>query len=339
MRVLEVVSDPPAVHGGMAGSTAALIRGLQQRGHEVRVNSPRKRYGEFKFSRIPLSSGRGFDIVHLHGPTPLLSDAYLLLRRDVPIVYTHHAEISFLSENVSRIYREIHHVISRRARAILVESEEYAGLFRGQNVRVIRPPVRLSVMASQSSPGPRFSRFTVLFVGQFRPYKGIDVLLAAARGLPNVEFRLVGAGYLEPRIRRWAQSCHNVQVLGTMPDHELAQTYQRAHVICIPSINTTEAFCLALVEGAVNGCVPVSTDILGVRQTLQTLAGVSVPPKSRGGLREALLRLASDESDWAEKSRRSQEAALAYCKTNSPEAYLEQHLEVFDMVSSHAAGK
>jgi glycosyltransferase involved in cell wall biosynthesis len=49
------------------------------------------------------------------------------------------------------------------------------------------------------TPGwERRERFTVLFVGKLIPLQGVETVLAAARAVPDIPFRLVGSGQLDP---------------------------------------------------------------------------------------------------------------------------------------------
>lgn len=315
----------------MAGSTSLLIEGLRNRGHQVVVWSATKRVGEFKISTVPAKRAHAFDIVHLHGPTPMLSDAFLLLRTERPIVYTHHAEISFVSEKLSKLYRGFHRILAERAASILVESYDYAKLFPPGRARVIRPPVRDSVRIYQM-PVARFSPFTVLYVGQLRPYKGFESLLGAARRLPEVRFMIVGQGYLRNRILRSIRDLPNVEFVGEVSDVALVKLYSQAQVICIPSTNTTEAFCLALVEGAINGCVPVATELLGVRETLSLLSGFGVPARDSHTLADVIRGLTDSPERWGVASHVSQVAAQSYASNFTQDAYVDEHIRLFESI-------
>ena len=48
----------------------------------------------------------------------------------------------------------------------------------------------------------RPERFTVLFVGKLIPLQGVDVVLEAARLVPDLRFRVVGSGQLDELLRR-----------------------------------------------------------------------------------------------------------------------------------------
>jgi glycosyltransferase involved in cell wall biosynthesis len=66
---------------------------------------------------------------------------------------------------------------------------DIAVCFVGAEERLFRPGWR-----------PR-EPFTVLFVGKLIPLQGVETILAAARLVPGVSFRLVGSGQLDPLVR------------------------------------------------------------------------------------------------------------------------------------------
>jgi hypothetical protein len=73
-------------------------------------------------------------------------------------------------------------------------------------------------------------------------------------------------------------------------DDELRDLYQRAHVIVLPSVTRAEAFGLVLLEGMAAGCVPVASDLPGVREVLGRI-GFTFPPSSVNGLAMTLRAL------------------------------------------------
>jgi rhamnosyl/mannosyltransferase len=171
--------------------------------------------------------------------------------------------------------------------------------------------------------------FTVLYVGQFRPFKGIDVLVKAAMVLKDVNFVLVGDGYLKPKLMRISEGLANVKFFGRVSDGELIELYKRAHVVCLPSVNTTEAYGLVLIEGALYGCVPLATNLIGVRENISQLRGLLFEPKSHASLVEKIRMLAGDRALWVNLAERSHKAAVDYVNTYTPDYYVDRHEEIF----------
>jgi rhamnosyl/mannosyltransferase len=336
LKVLEIATNAPPYKGGVSRLVGILFEGLMSRGHSVQVLTPKTRFKELSFSSIPFQQHDGYNVIHLHGPTPFLSDLTLITNSKYPIVYTHHCEPSWISEKVSKVYRVLHRFLARRAKVIIVHSDDYARLFREVHARVevIRIPCTFKPVEVDFSQKPDV--FTVLFVGQFRPYKGIDVLLKAASALKDVDFILTGEGRLKPKYLALVKALglSNVRILNGVDDNKLIDLYRRAHVICLPSVNTSEAYGLCLLEGALYGCLPLASDLPGVRENVSNLKGLLLEPKSHVSLIEKIRMLSSDRKKWAILARSSQSAALNYASLYTPEYYVEKHEEVFrDVVS------
>jgi len=326
--------DAPPYQSGVSRLVGLLKDGLEKSGHQVTLLHPKFRVKELKFSSIPFYQySNAYDLIHLHGPTPLLSDLTLLTQCKRPIVYTHHAEVCWISGEISKLYTRFHRFLAKKAQTIIVHSNDYKKLFIGANVKVVSMPCsfkRPKKFDIEQKP----SSFTVLFVGQFRPFKGIDVLLKAASVLFNIDFVLVGDGYFKPKFMRMAEGLVNVKFLGKVNDDTLEKLYTQAHVICLPSVNTTEAYGLVLIEGALYGCVPVASDLMGVRENVSRLHGCLFKPGSHHSLAEKIRILSSKRDLWLNLADRSRRAAHNYVSMYPAEYYVRKHEEIFASVCS-----
>ena len=91
------------------------------------------------------------------------------------------------------------------------------------------------------------ARPLVLFAGRFVPRKGIDIVLAMARGLRNVDWILAGDGPLRPEN---AELPH-VRVIRGRQSAQLAELYQMADLLVLPSRG--EGFPLVVQEAMACG--------------------------------------------------------------------------------------
>jgi glycosyltransferase involved in cell wall biosynthesis len=335
MKILIAAADAPPYRGGISRLAGLLKDGLGHLGHDVVVANPNFRVGELKFSAIPFYRYSEFDLLHVHGPTPFLSDLMLLLHSKWKMVYTHHAEISYGVENVSKAYRYLHRILAKKAEAIIVHSLDYARLFSAyNNVTVVRPPCMFSRGTENCDIGSKASPFTVLFVGQLRSFKGVELLVKAASRLKNIRFIIVGNGYLRTRLLRLAGELRlkNIDFFSNVNDDELMNFYMQAHVVCLPSVNTTEAWGLVLNEGAFFGCVPLASNLIGVRENVELLKGITFRAKSCTDLVEKIETLSKDMDLWEKSSKRCRGAAIEYGKVFSSDYYVRKHVEVFSRV-------
>jgi glycosyltransferase involved in cell wall biosynthesis len=143
-----------------------------------------------------------------------------------------------------------------------------------------------------------------------RPYKGIETLLAAAAGQRWLKLTLVGQGAALASYRRLAQrlNASNARFLGHLTHSELSDQYAANDVVILPSVTRAEAFGLVLVEGMAAGCVPVASDLPGVRDVAGP-TGLVVPPRDPDALRAALRGLARDTAQLERLSAASRLAA------------------------------
>jgi rhamnosyl/mannosyltransferase len=337
LKILEIATEVPPFRGGISRLVGVLSEGLKKEGHEVALLSPQRRFKEFKFSSIPFKRYRDFDVVHLWGPTPFLSDFLLLTNKSPCLVYTHVADICWKSEFISRAYRTLHDRLAKRTSVVITLSDDYASTLkvRGlRNVEVTRPPFRFDKVdrSLASLMKSKNSKFTVLYAGQLRPFKAVDVIIRAAAEIRDVNFIIDGRGYLRFRLEQLARnlSCKNVRFVNTKGDDDLIKLYETSHVICLPSRNTTEAYGLVLLEGAMFACVPVASSLLGVRENVRQLHGFTVTPNHPELLRNVLESLVEDREKWSQCAADSYYAAHEYARRYSTSYYAKKHLEIFE---------
>ena len=314
MKILMVISEAPPVKSGIARVAGNLSRGLKAWGHRVEILSlqdiPRFERGEIRLSSMPLKlpqmreKMQEYDVIHLHGPVPTFSDVFLLsaLRNGhPPLVYTHHAPIDlrhFPFIFFAAPYNALQERLARLADHVVVTTPTY-----GQRLGHHVPQEKLSVIPwgvefeQFAAPIPRHDPFTVLFLGQIRPYKGLPVLLKAFQGLEGARLWVIGDGHRAAANRRLAAELglQNVTFWGHLPDEEMIERLQQAHVLVLPSVTRSEAFGLALLEGMAAGCVPVASHLPGVADVVGN-EGFTFPSGDDAALREILRRLQNDKA-------------------------------------------
>jgi glycosyltransferase involved in cell wall biosynthesis len=331
MRVLIVVSEAPPVVSGVSRCVDWIARGLRADGHSVDVLSSneirRWTLGEARISSFvrhwPSISQNldQYDVINLHGPAPTMSDAFLALfkARRSPhrpaLVYTHHSSIDIDGLGpLCRVYDNLTARLSSLADRVIVTSASYADIVR----RPKSPPIdvipwgidtgTVANLERMASSGP----LKVLFVGQLRPYKGVSLLIDSVARQPDIRLTIAGDGPLAAAHREEAviAGADNIVFTGRVSDEELTDLYRRHEVIVLPSTTRAEAFGLVLLEGMLAGCVPVASDLPGVRDVAGP-TGVLVPPGDGDALRDALLSLASDRQRLAALGAASRRVAMS----------------------------
>lgn len=316
MKILMVISEAPPVKSGIARVADRLSCGLKEAGHQVDILSqadvPRIERGEIRLSSMALRLPRlrqqfsQYDLVHLHGPVPTFSDVFLLaglrgLDGERPsLVYTYHAPIDLRGLPfglLAPLYNWLQARMAGLADHVVVTTPTY-----GQRLAGYVPQRKLSVIpwgveyqrfsARNTKKGP----YTVMFLGQIRPYKGLPVLLRAFQEMQGARLWIVGDGHQAQANRLLAErlGLQDVTFWGHLPDHEMIARLQQAHVLVLPSVSRLEAFGLALLEGMAAGCVPVASHLPGVADVVGN-EGFTFSPGDAHALYQILVRLRDDD--------------------------------------------
>jgi rhamnosyl/mannosyltransferase len=337
MKVLQVYKDYyPPVKGGIEGHINLLSRGLAKRGIEVEVlvssTGPKKttasdngipitRVPEFgRVASAPVNPtlpfwlkrlGKDADIVHFHFPNPTAELSCLLCRSNGRLVVTYHSDI-VRQARLAVWYGPLLSRFLRRAGAIIATSDNYLqssrilGRFRDKctviplGIDLDRFRVRAQQAAEIDAARARYGPGIVLFIGRFRHYKGLHVLI---RAMSRVEgtLLLIGTGPLQEDLRRLVRSLEledRVLFLGELSDHEVDIYLHACDLLVLPSILRSEAFGVVLLEAMACGKPVVSTE-LGTGTSFVNRheeTGLVVPPNDAVALERAVnLLLANPE--------------------------------------------
>jgi glycosyltransferase involved in cell wall biosynthesis len=249
---------------------------------------------------------RGVDIVH--APTVLAPP-----RRRRPLVATIHDAIPWthpetLTRRGVRFHRRMVERAARYADLIVVPSaaavadlEAAVPRLRGRCVTIppgVTPRLQLSgsepTAGSASVPSEAF----LLTVATLEPRKGLDVLLRALAhpDAPDLPLLVVGQrGWGDIDVaqlqRQYGLRHGRVQLLGRIPDHELAALYARATAVVVPS--RWEGFGLPVLEGMAAGRPVICTDVPALREVGGD-AVITVPVADATAIAQALAKLSGD---------------------------------------------
>ncbi len=150
----------------------------------------------------------------------------------------------------------------------------------------------------------------VLFFGLVRPYKGVDTLLQAWRGITGAELWVVGRPMIDMGPLRAAATGSVRFVDRYVPEHEVQAYFRRADVIVLP-YERTERFDQSgvLATALAFGKPVVLTDIGGFPEVAATGAGRLVAAGDADALREALQWLIDDPAARARLGQAATQAA------------------------------
>jgi rhamnosyl/mannosyltransferase len=264
-----------------------------------------------------------YDLVHLHGPVPTFSDAFLLgglrgMGRKRPhLVYTHHSPIE-LTSPVIRPFLSIYNYLQERwsnlADHVVASTHSY-----GQRLSRYVPAEKLSVIPwgvdfnKFFAPVDKNHPFTILYLGQIRPYKGLPVFLKAADHLADTRVWVIGDGHYTETCQKMASKLKipDLTFWGRVPDEKLLELIKQCHVIVLPSVTRSEAFGIALLEGMAAGLVPVASHLPGVADLIGN-EGFTFPPGNANALHQTLIRLRDDPILRVHLAQLAQQKARLY---------------------------
>jgi len=162
-------------------------------------------------------------------------------------------------------------------------------------------------------------RFTCLFVGKLIPLHGLETILAAARLAPEIRFRVVGSGQLEPIL---AAAPANVEHVPWVEYERLPDELHRAG--CALGVFGTSAKADRVIPNKAFQSLACATplvtaDTAGARELLaDSVSALLVPPGDPAALVDAVRRLAADSA----LAQRLSEGGLATYRKHASEDVL-----------------
>ncbi|NKC00878.1 MAG: glycosyltransferase [Pseudomonadales bacterium] len=260
---------------------------------------------EIASCNVSLSAIRNFkehakwaDVVHYHYPWPFADLLHFCANHKKPTVVTYHSDI-VRQRVLGMLYRPLMRSFLNATNRIVCTSPNYFATSDvlsqfAQKVEVIPIGIEREEFCAGSPDIDELGSDYFLFVGVMRYYKGLHILLDAAKDAPY-KIVLVGTGPIEADLRAQADKAglKNVVFTGRIDDATKHALYRQARAVVFPSYLRSEAFGVTLVEGAMHGVPLISTEIgSGTSHVnIHNETGLVVPPSSHVGLRRAMDRL------------------------------------------------
>lgn len=170
----------------------------------------------------------------------------------------------------------------------------------------------------------------VLFFGLLRPYKGLDTLLRAWRGIDSAQLWIVGRPRMPMAPLQASAPPGVVFVPRFVSDAEAAACFRRADVVVLPYARTERFDQSGVLAAALAFGKPVVlTDVGGFGEVAQTGAAALVAPDDADALHTALRDLLRDPARRAELATHARAAAQ---ETYSWEAAARATLAVYGQV-------
>ena len=248
------------------------------------------------------------DLIHYHFPWPFADLLQFLAASKKPYVVTYHSDI-VRQRALLHLYRPLMSRFLSSAKVILATSPNYLAsspILGGYRSRTRVIPIGLDEACYPAPDMARIARWRArlgedffLFVGVLRYYKGLHILVDAARNL-DVPIVIVGAGPIEAELKARVDSegLAHIHFLGFQTDEDKAALLELARAVVFPSSLRSEAFGISLLEGAMR-CKPLISCEIGTGTSyinIDGLTGIVTPPNDAYALYEAMKLLHSDDA-------------------------------------------
>ncbi len=283
------------------------------------------------------------DVVHYHYPWPFMDVVHFASRAKKPTVVTYHSDIIRQTRLLS-LYRPLQKRFLASVDKIVATSSNYVESSEvldqyASKVSVI--PIGLD-KTTYPQPGQeklnywckQVGKKFFLFVGVLRYYKGLHILLEAAQGL-DYPIVIVGAGPIEQELKTQARALglSNIHFLGYLPDPDKVALLMLCYGVLFPSHLRSEAFGIALLEGAMYGKPMISSEI-GTGTTYINIAndtGLVIPPSDPDALRQAMRYLWEHPQESAAMGAR---AAKRYWTHFTAEKMVRSYVDLYREIAA-----
>jgi glycosyltransferase involved in cell wall biosynthesis len=143
---------------------------------------------------------------------------------------------------------------------------------------------------------PLSTRYRIITVCRLTPWKGVDGLIEALAGLPDVGLVIVGEGPEREALEQLAEKrgvAGRVHFAGSLPRQQVAGYLQACNLFVLNS--TYEGFPHAVLEAMAAGVPVVAADAGGTGEVVEDgVTGRLVPPQDTTALRQAITELMAD---------------------------------------------
>lgn len=262
----------------------------------------------FSFSAISLFKklASETDIIHFHFPFPFMDILHFFVNYTKPTIVSYHSDI-IKQKFIMKIYKPLMHWFLKDVSHIVASSPNYVASSKVLNR--YKPKVSVIPFGLNRSLYPivnknkeaewkkKIGNKFFLFIGAFRYYKGLYVLIEAAR-ITKYPVVLMGTGSEEAKIKKYSTDLglSNVYFLGALPDEDKVTLLSACYSVILPSYLRSEAFGITLLEGAMYGKALITCEI-GTGTTYVNIhreTGMVITPFNPEDLADAMYQLWKD---------------------------------------------
>jgi len=258
-----------------------------------------------------------YDMIHFHGPFPLVGD--VVLNNDIMFIFTYHYDVELRNavlNSIAKVYG--HSLLSetlRKAKIVtasskyFIDESPYLKRF-SYKVKVLPLGVDTNLLSPTFKYDPQ-----IIFIGRIIPEKGIDVLIKAFELLSpsNPELRLFIIGkpvdikyWMRLKQYVWRKGLiGKVIFTGYLPKDKLLEKLMSASALVLPSLTKLDSFGIVLLEASSLAIPIIACNIVpGARELIEKAQnGILVPPNNHHALAEAITKLLENPIEYGIRGR------------------------------------
>lgn len=332
-----IVSDALPERNGVGAYYKDLLDQLSERGYQTTslFPNPNKRQllkfplpGDatqtiylpsiLRFRRTMRSIRPRAIVVATPGPFGLLGAfwAWRLKARLIVGFHTHFSGVTDLySSRFLRVFSRLYFnfadkLLIRCGDQVLANSDQMVDVAHslgGRNVNIMGTLLPPQALLPSTANNGGLSH--VLFAGRLAPEKRVDLVLAAARELPEIRFTIAGDGPLRADIEAQARTLNNLTLLGWVNRQQLLDAMDGADLLVLPS--TVESFGTVVLEAMSRERLALISSTCGIVDWPDLARNLFVLERAES-VADAIRRISKLPSDERQAvARRAREAALA----------------------------
>lgn len=240
------------------------------------------------------------DVVHYHFPWPFADLLEMIAGGNKPYIVTYHSDI-VRQKILGKYYRPLMNRFLGNASRVVATSQNYfasSPVLSHYSDKVDVIPLGINEdsypncdVETINTVREQYGENFFLFIGVFRYYKGLHILLDAMKGA-DYKVVIAGSGPVEQELKKQAKALQldNVIFPGFISDQEKIALLALSRAVVFPSYLRSEAFGMTLVEGAMMGKPMISTEVgTGTSHVnIDKETGIVVSPGSVKELRDAM---------------------------------------------------
>lgn len=322
-------------HGAVQKLIILLDQELTERGHDVRIITPRPQGYDGEPPARTIFVGRStkwntpinttlevgasfvpngleemleeedFDVINVHEPEVPILGAQIASRASCPIIATFHATVpdTAVGKTIEMFRIPFSRSLFRRIAAMTAVSDSAARFVRdwsGQDITIV--PNYIDLKAYRGGRMYRRDKHTILYLGRLEKRKGVKYLLKAFAQLAEhdekVKLVIAGDGSERDKLEDWVYTNEvpRVEFLGAVSEEEKIRLLKQAAVYCSPAI-FGESFGVVLLEAMAAGTPTVAGDNAGYKCVMKDTGLLSlVNPKDTEDFARRLEVFLRDES-------------------------------------------